>query len=69
MRPVKNKLMSYRPNPGYAWNPATKYPPNKPCFCGSLIKAKKCCLPGIPKIIPEGQVLEVKAFIAKVEAM
>jgi hypothetical protein len=34
-------------SPAIAWNPLTGYPRNKGCFCGSGVKAKKCCLPYI----------------------
>jgi hypothetical protein len=28
----------------FAPNPLLKYPPNESCWCGSGVKAKKCCL-------------------------
>lgn len=43
------KLKNYRyyPKPGNEWNPLHRYPRNLECFCGSEIKAKKCCLPKV----------------------
>ena len=37
----------YKPDAGNAWNPLKGYPRNNPCFCGSTIKAKHCCLPRV----------------------
>lgn len=37
---------------GFAWNPLTGFPRNKPCMCGSLKKFKLCCAPKIPEAIP-----------------
>ncbi len=34
----------WKPNPGNTWNPLERFPRNNPCFCGSKLKAKKCCL-------------------------
>jgi uncharacterized protein YecA (UPF0149 family) len=34
-----------------AWNPIQDLPRNKPCFCDSGKKFKKCCLPNQPKLM------------------
>lgn len=34
-----------RPAQKYALNPMTSYPRNLACWCGSMKKSKKCCLP------------------------
>lgn len=39
------KNYRYKPDAGNAWNPLKGFPRNNPCFCGSEIKAKHCCLP------------------------
>lgn len=36
---------------GWVWNPMTNYPRNVECWCGSKIKAKKCCLPNLSPIV------------------
>lgn len=47
--------------PGYQWNPlANRYPGNKGCFCGSGVKAKRCCIPHQPRILTVDLVLELK---------
>lgn len=48
------KLKNYRyyPKPGNAWNPLKAYPRNHDCFCGSELKAKKCCLPKVQEYCP-----------------
>lgn len=55
----KNKLTKFRarffaPKDGMAWNPLQQYPVNKGCWCGSGVKAKKCCQPFISKCISVG---------------
>jgi hypothetical protein len=35
-----------------AMNPLLGYPRNEPCWCGSGRKAKVCCLPRQPRVIP-----------------
>jgi hypothetical protein len=47
----KTKRGAYAPKPGGAWNPLRQYPRNQPCFCGSLVKAKKCCLPYLAQAV------------------
>lgn len=39
--------------PGKTWNPVRKYPRNHGCFCGSGVKAKKCCLPHLALVVSE----------------
>lgn len=39
--------------PGKMWNPMRKFPANKPCFCGSEVKAKFCCKPHLNKIVSQ----------------
>lgn len=41
----------HKPMPGNEWNPLIKYPRNSVCYCGSKIKAKKCCIPKQPLAI------------------
>jgi hypothetical protein len=43
----KYRRTGYMLQPGFAWNPLTGYPRNKGCFCGSGVKAKRCCMPYI----------------------
>lgn len=41
-------------------NPLLKYPVNEWCWCGSRVKAKNCCLPGVNKYIPKYQERKLK---------
>jgi len=41
----------YVPARGRVFNPLRGYPRNKPCFCGSKKKFKKCCLQKMPDTI------------------
>ncbi len=45
---------------GAAWNPLRGYPVNKPCYCGSQTKAKKCCLPYLSQCISVPLANEIK---------
>lgn len=56
----KEKLMQFVLQPGMAWNPLANWPRNKPCFCNSKKKAKKCCLPKVTRVIPSKDVADVK---------
>ncbi len=49
-------------NPGNTWNPLSKFPRNHPCFCGSGLKAKKCCADRIQEwcTIAEARKIEMK---------
>ena len=38
---------------GWAMNPALKYPPHYPCFCGSGAKFRQCCLKTLPRYVKE----------------
>jgi uncharacterized protein YecA (UPF0149 family) len=42
--PPKGYEVGYKPKRGHDWNPMLKYPRNEACYCGSGVKAKKCCL-------------------------
>lgn len=52
--------------PGYAWNPLTRFPSNNKCFCGSQKKAKKCCLPHQPRVLPIENVRLIKNHWARI---
>lgn len=58
--------------PGWAHNPALKYPQNYPCFCGSGAKFKRCCFQKLPRYVKESQIpnieKELKNCIQFVEA-
>lgn len=51
---------------GYLWNPLNKYPQNRGCFCGSGVKAKRCCIPVSPRILLEDHVLLIKKHWSKI---
>lgn len=53
--------------PGFAWNPLKKWPPNAPCFCGKPDKAKKCCLPKVRLTIPEAMLAQVASVVEQVK--
>lgn len=56
-----------RLDPGFAWNPLCKYPPNRRCFCGKTIKkAKKCCLPNLKPAI---EIAKAKQLAKYMEAI
>lgn len=47
----------------YLENPLLKYPRNLDCFCGSKLKAKKCCIPKQARIIPADQAIQLKRYL------
>lgn len=53
-KPNKFKERWFKPINGKVWNPVRDYPVNKLCFCGSLVKAKRCCLPFLARTVSEG---------------
>ena len=56
----------YRPKKGFNWNPLLKWPRNKPCFCSSGKKFKKCCnTKMLPLCIPENRAKGLQDFIDK----
>jgi hypothetical protein len=50
-KPKEAVVQKLIPAQGYEWNPLLAFPRNNKCFCGSKIKAKKCCLPKLPRAI------------------
>lgn len=54
---------AYGPKNGAAWNPLRSFPPNQKCFCGSQIKAKKCCLPKQPQCVDEKIAKEITQLL------
>ena len=60
--------MSYKPKPGYTWNPFRKYPQNLPCYCGSGKKFKKCHRDVLPVCVKSSEVGQVEAYIKKMIA-
>ena len=44
-----------RPKKGWVPNPILAYPRNRDCPCGSGFRFKKCCLPAMPRLIPESE--------------
>jgi hypothetical protein len=61
--------MAYKPKDGLVFNPLLKYPRNIPCFCGSALKAKRCCIPKLKRAIPLERLEELKAYMDHVDAM
>lgn len=57
---TKYRQMARRPAEGKTWNPIKKYPVNHPCYCGSALKAKKCCLPYLNDVCSEQFAKEMK---------
>lgn len=57
-----------KPLPGNDWNPFAKYPRNEPCYCGSKIKAKKCCLLNEDMAINAEMANKVKPLIKQLRA-
>lgn len=53
----------------YLENPLLKFPRNLPCFCGSSLKAKRCCLPKQAKVIPADQAIKLKQYIDYVDSV
>lgn len=51
--------------PGWAHNPALKYPPNYPCFCGTGQKFKKCCLSKLPRYVREKSLPKIQAELTE----
>ena len=49
-QPVRTFLA---PLPGFTWNPLMKLPGNRTCPCQSGKKFKRCCLPMLPRAVPE----------------
>jgi hypothetical protein len=47
------------------WNPLLKYERNFPCFCGSGIKFKKCCMRKLTICIPLDLAAKMKAVTFK----
>lgn len=55
-------------DPRYSWNPLAGYPRNATCFCGGFQKAKKCCLPILPKLALTKEVPAMKLAVKRAEA-
>jgi hypothetical protein len=55
----KTETYVYRCIPGKIWNPLRRYPKNQNCFCGSLLKAKKCCLPHLTEAVSKEFAAEI----------
>ena len=53
VRPVDPADTAQELLPGFVWNPLRKFPPNLPCFCGSQVKAKNCCLDKLARAVPK----------------
>jgi len=53
--------MARKPKESNDWNPLLKFPPNKPCPCGSGKKFKRCCRVGMPAVLPKEEVEGIKA--------
>jgi hypothetical protein len=51
---------------GHSWNPLRKYPRNELCFCGSGLKSKKCCLPGLPLAIKTKDAIHLRTMVNEV---
>ena len=60
------KHMAKKPIHGFMWNPILKHPRNEPCFCGSKIKFKKCCLPNVIPIIKDETAVTVSDLVKKI---
>lgn len=58
----------HRPMEGTTWNPMLKYPRNSVCYCGSKIKAKKCCLPKQPLAIDKTFAATAKPLVRTLRA-
>jgi hypothetical protein len=46
--------LAYVAPKGAMWNPLLSYPRNNKCWCGSLQKAKHCCMPRASKCVSIG---------------
>jgi uncharacterized protein YchJ len=51
------------PKPGFVYNPLLKYPRNSPCYCGSHVKAKICCLPKTKRAVPAEAASLLKEYV------
>ena len=51
-----------------AKNPLLGYPRNTPCWCGSGAKAKKCCLPKQPSVVPVKNAAMLAHYMSHVRA-
>jgi hypothetical protein len=48
---------------GYDWNPLRDYPRNNPCFCGSGVKAKRCCIPRLHPCVKQELADQLKKYV------
>ena len=58
----------YNPTKGNAWNPLREYPRNMPCFCGSGIKAKKCCGIAAELTVPAEKAAKIRGLMDEIIA-
>jgi len=49
----------YVPTQGNVWSPLLRYPVNAKCFCGSKLKAKKCCMPKLSRAMDVKDAMQV----------
>lgn len=47
---------AFSPKKGFVPNPLLSKPRNSNCLCGSMKKWKLCCLPTMPRLIPESEI-------------
>lgn len=52
----------------YLENPMLKYPRNNNCWCGSHLKAKKCCLPKQAKALPADMTKPLKMYVKEIRS-
>lgn len=60
---VHKPRFKFKTQPGFVWNPLTKYPRNESCYCGSKLKFKKCCLDKETAAIPEESAERIKSAV------
>lgn len=58
-----SKHDGFKLKPGWAHNPALKYPENYPCFCGSGQKFKKCCSNSLPLYVKSASIKKIEAEV------
>lgn len=53
-------MQVYRPKEGFVANPYLRLPRNMACPCSSGKKFKHCCLPQMPRFVPQSVITELR---------
>lgn len=60
---ARPKNWGYAPKDGYVFNPLKAWPRNEACWCGSGLKAKKCCLMTTPATMTAKAALGIRRLM------